>query len=99
MKIETKFGKDEVVWVMYHNRAQQAKVAGLFFAIGTVAKSIDEAIGLQENQKDHLTLMTHRLVYTIAFPTAMSDYSGNYFHERYAEDQIFSTKEDLLKSL
>lgn len=99
MTIQTKYNKDEVVWVIYHNRVQQARVAGLFYAIGAISKSLDEATGLQENSHDHTTLMSPRLVYTIAFPTAMSDYTSNYFHERYSEDHIFPTKEDLLKSL
>lgn len=99
MEIKTKYSKDEAVWVMYHNRVQQVRVAGLFYAVGSVAKSLDEAIGTQENCKDHLTLTTPRLVYTIAFPTAMSDYTGNFFHERYSEEHIFPTKEALLQSL
>jgi len=91
---------EEPVWVMYHNRATQARIGGIVYAVGSVNDSLRKVTDNQQNDKDGFTLMGNpRLIYTIQFPTAMSEYSGNCFYEKYTEDRIFSTKEELLKSL
>jgi hypothetical protein len=99
MIIETKFNKGEAVWVMYYNKPRQVRIDGIAFAIGSVNPSLSEIPEIETKSKDVLMLSTPKLVYTISFPTAMSDYSGNYFHERYTEDKLFSTRDELIKSL
>jgi hypothetical protein len=100
MTITTKFNMEEPVWVMYHNRATQVRIGGIVYALGSVNKSLDEVLDTQQNSKEGFTLMgSPRLIYTIKFPTPLSEYSGNCFYEKYTEDRIFPSKEELLKSL
>jgi hypothetical protein len=100
MTINTKYSIKEGVWVMYHNRAKQARIGGIVYALGSVNKSLDEVLDTQQNSKDGFTIMgSPRLIYTIEFPTVMSDYNRDCFYEKYTEDRIFPSKEELLKSL